>query len=101
MFELIAVIIALAGLAAALAHDGYLALLGSAANKRAGGEPIAQYVRSRWALAGGTTAAALLALLMATGNGFTEVLAILLSAGTGAVATKALQSTRERFRTGG
>jgi hypothetical protein len=38
---------------------------------------------------------------MATGNGFTEVLAILLSAGTGAVAMKALQSTRERFRTGG
>jgi len=101
MFELIAVIIALAGLAAALAHDGYLALLGSAATKRAGGEPIAQYVRSRWALAGGTTAAGLLALLLATGNGFTEVLAVLLSAGTGAVAMKALQSTRERFRTGG
>jgi hypothetical protein len=101
MFELIAVIIALAGLVAALAHDGYLAMLGSAANRRAGGEPIAQYVRSRWALAGGTTAAGLLALLMAYGNGFTEVLAILLSAGTGAVATKALQSTREKFRTGG
>lgn len=101
MFELIAVIIALAGLAAALAHDGYLALLGSAATKRAGGEPIAQYVRSRWALAGGTTAAALLALLMSFGNGFTEVVAILISAGAGAVATKALQSTRERFRTGG
>ncbi|HEY0803729.1 MAG TPA: hypothetical protein VGD84_01640 [Pseudonocardiaceae bacterium] len=102
MFELIAVIIALAGLAAALAHDGYLALLGSAANRRAGGEPIAQYVRSRWALAGGTTAAGLLALLIAYGgNGFTDVLAVLLSAGTGAVAMKALQSTREKFRTGG
>ncbi|HEX4703342.1 MAG TPA: hypothetical protein VH352_14545 [Pseudonocardiaceae bacterium] len=101
MFELIAVIIALAGLAAALAHDGYLYMLGSAANRRAGGGPIAEYVRSRWALAGGTTAAALLALLMAYGNGFTEVLAIIVAGGTGAVATKALQSTREKFRTGG
>jgi hypothetical protein len=101
MFEFIAVIIALAGLVAALAHDGYLAMLGSAANRRAGGEPIAQYVRSRWALAGGTTAAGLLALLLADGNGFTEVLAIIIAGGTGAVATKALQSTREKFRTGG
>jgi hypothetical protein len=100
MFELIAVIIALAGLAAALAHDGYLALLGSAATKRAGGQPIAQYVRGRWTLAAGTTATGLLALLLAYGNGFTETLAILIGAGTGAVATKALQSTRERFRTG-
>jgi hypothetical protein len=38
---------------------------------------------------------------MAYGNGFTEVLAIMISAGTGVVATKALQSTREKFRTGG
>lgn len=101
MFELIAVIIALAGLVAALAHDGYLAMLGSAANRRAGGEPIAQYVRSRWMIAGGTTAGGLLSLLLATGGGFAEVLAIILGVGTGAVATKALQSTRERFRTGG
>jgi hypothetical protein len=101
MFGLIAVIIALAGLVAALAHDGYLAMLGSAASKRAGGEPIAQYVRSRWALAGGTTAAGLLALLLTSGGGVADTLAIILSVGTGAVATKALQSTREKFRTGG
>lgn len=100
MFELIAVIIALAGLVAALAHDGYLAMLGSAAGKRAGGEPIAQYVRSRWAVAGGTTAAGLLALLLTTGGGVADVLAIIVGVGTGAVATKALQSTRERFRSG-
>ena len=100
MFELIAVIIALAGLVAALAHDGYLAMLGSAANKRAGGAPIAQYVRSRWVVAGTTTAAGLLSLLLATGGGFAEVVAIILGAGTAGVAAKALQSTRERFRTG-
>ncbi|HWC83963.1 MAG TPA: hypothetical protein VG756_28725 [Pseudonocardiaceae bacterium] len=101
MLELIALIIALAGLAAALWHDGYLAMLGSAAGRRAGGEPIAQYVRSRWLVAGGTTAAGLLALLLSTGGGFADVLAILVGAGTAGVATKALQSTRERFRTGG
>jgi hypothetical protein len=101
MFGLIAVIIALAGLVAALAHDGYLAMLGSAASRRAGGTPIAQYVRSRWAIAGGTTAAGLLALLLTTGGGFADTLAIIVGAGTGAVATKALQSTREKFRTGG
>ncbi|HEY4459689.1 MAG TPA: hypothetical protein VGN81_35580 [Pseudonocardiaceae bacterium] len=100
MFELIAVIIALAGLVAALAHDGYLAMLGSAANKRAGGAPIAQFVRSRWVVAGTTTAAGLLSLLLATGGGFAEVVAIILGAGTAGVAAKALQSTRERFRTG-
>ena len=101
LFGLIAVIIALAGLVAALAHDGYLAMLGSAANRRAGGEPIAQYVRSRWAVAGGTTAAGLLALLLSSGGGVADTLAIIIGVGTGAVATKALQSTREKFRTGG
>jgi hypothetical protein len=101
MFGLIAVIIALAGLVAALAHDGYLAMLGSAANRRAGGEPIAQYVRNRWAVAGGTTAAGLLALLLTSGGGVADTLAIIVGVGTGAVATKALQSTREKFRTGG
>ncbi|HEX3782353.1 MAG TPA: hypothetical protein VHX38_22030 [Pseudonocardiaceae bacterium] len=101
MFELIAVIIALAGLVAALAHDGYLAMLGSAATKRAGGAPIAQFVRSRWVVAGSTTALGLLSLLLATtGGGFGEVLAVILGAGTAGVATKALQSSRERFHTG-
>lgn len=101
MFELIAVIIALAGLLAALAHDGYLALLASAANKRAGGEPVARYVRGRWMVAGTTTAAGLIGLLLASGGPVAEVLAIIVGATSGIAATRALQSTRERFRTGG
>jgi hypothetical protein len=100
MFNLIAIIIAIAAVVAALAHVGYLAMLNSAANKRAGGTPIAQYVRSRWPVAGITTAGALLAWLLTNGDGFADVLAILLAGGSGLTATKALQSTQQRYRTG-
>lgn len=98
VINLVAVIVALAGLVAVLAHDGYLALLNSAAKKRAGGQPVAQYVRGRWAVAGVTTAGALLGLLLTNGEGFSDVLGLLVGGGSGVVAAKALQSTRERFR---
>jgi hypothetical protein len=101
VLDLVAVVVALLGLLAALAHDGYLALLGSAARKRAGGSPIAQYVRSRYAVAGVTTAVALLALLLTRGGGFSDVLAIIAGGGSGLVAYQALQSTRQRYRSGG
>ncbi|PRX44037.1 hypothetical protein B0I33_113203 [Prauserella shujinwangii] len=97
----IAAVIAIAGLLAALGHAGYLALLGSAANKRAGGAPVAEYVRGRWPVAGGTTAAALLALLFTTGGPVLDILGIALAVGAGSVATKALRSTQERYRSGG
>ena len=100
MLNLIAIIIAIVALVAALANAGYLALLNSAANKRAGGAPIAQYVRSRWPVAGITTGAALLAWLLTNGTGFADVLAILIAGGSGLTATKALQSTQQRYRTG-
>lgn len=101
MINLIAVVIAIASVLAALGHVGYLALLNSAANKRAGGAPVAQYVRSRWLIAGGTTAASLLAWLFTSGNTGMDILAIILAAGSGVVATKALQSTQARYRSGG
>jgi hypothetical protein len=97
----IAVIAVIAGLLAVVANDGYLAMLSSAARRRAGGEPVAQYVRSRWPVAGVTTAGALLALALSGAGSFPDVLAIALSAGSGVAATRALRSTRERFRSGG
>ena len=100
MLNLIAIIIAIAAVAATLAHVGYLALLNSAANKRAGGTPVAQYVRSRWPIAGVTTAAALIAGLLTLGGGFADTLAILIAAGSGGVAITALQSTQQRYRSG-
>lgn len=99
--NLIAIVIAIAGVLGALVHDGYLAMLYSAANKRAGGAPIAQYVRSRFAIAGVTTAGALLAWLFTSGNTAMDVIGILLAVGSGGVAVKSLQSTQERYRTGG
>jgi hypothetical protein len=101
VLHLVAVIIALVGLVAAVAHDGYLALLMSAARKRAGGSPVAQYVRSRYPVAGVTTVVALIALALTSGGAFADVLAMIAGAGSGVVATQALQSTRQRYRTGG
>lgn len=100
MLNLIAILIAVASVLAALGHAGYLAMLNAAATKRAGGSPVALYVRSRWPIAGVTTAGALLAWALTNGTGFADVLAILLAAGSGGVAVKALQSTQQRYRTG-
>lgn len=97
----IAAVIALASLLAALGHAGYLALLSSAANKRAGGAPVAQYVRGRWPVAGGATAVSLIALLFTLGGPVADVFGIALALGSGAVATRALRSTQERYRNGG
>lgn len=101
VLNLIAVLAALAGLLAALAHGGYLAMLGSAANRRAGGEPVHQYVRGRMPVAGVTLAVALFALLLTTGGPVADILAILAGAGSGVVGYQALQGTRTRYRSGG
>ncbi|HVE97213.1 MAG TPA: hypothetical protein VNA67_09555 [Pseudonocardiaceae bacterium] len=101
MVHLIAVLAALAGLLTALGHGGYLAMLGSAANRRAGGDPVNQYVRSRVPVAVMTLGVAMFALLLTTGGSFADVLAIVAGAGSGVVGYQALQGTRARFHSGG
>ncbi|OZM74954.1 hypothetical protein CFN78_01770 [Amycolatopsis antarctica] len=100
--NLIAVVVAIASVLAAVGHAGYLAMLNSAATKRAGGSPIAQYVRGRWAVAGGTTAVSLLAWLITSADSIPmDIVAVMLAAGSGAVAVKSLQSTQSKYRSGG
>ncbi|MGH4025491.1 MAG: hypothetical protein ACRDRV_13030 [Pseudonocardiaceae bacterium] len=101
LLHLLAVLAALGGLAAGLAHGGYLLMLGSAANRRAGGEPVSQYVRGRVPIAAVTLGVALFALLLSTGGPVADVLAIVAGGGTGALGYQALQDTRERYRSGG
>ncbi|WP_018682760.1 hypothetical protein [Actinokineospora enzanensis] len=99
MLDLIAVLVALVALVAALGHGAYLALLNSAARKRGvSGNPVAQYVRGRWPVVGITTAGAALAWLLTAGGGAADVLAILLAAGSGTVASNSLSKTMQRYR---
>ncbi|GAB3910316.1 hypothetical protein GCM10029964_113920 [Kibdelosporangium lantanae] len=98
MLDLIALIVVIVALVGALAHVGYLAMLNSAARRRAGGGPVSQYVTSRWPVAGVTTAGAVIAGLFSLGGGFLDVLAILLGAASGGVAIKALESTQKKYK---
>lgn len=93
----IAVVLALVSLVVSLANAGCLGLLGSAANKRAGGGEISTYVKGQLPVAAGATVASLVALLFTQGGLFLDVLAILLAVGSGATAATALQGTRARF----
>ncbi len=100
---LITGLVAILGVLAALAHDGYLAMLGSAAkSKRAAGAPVAQYVRSRWTLAGVTTIIALVGLLITAGSGVSgDIIGALIAGGAGLAAGNALQNTRKQLNSGG
>ncbi|MGO1054133.1 hypothetical protein [Crossiella sp. CA198] len=95
--HLIAVLVALVALLAALGNGGYLAMLKSAAAKRAGGEPVVHYVQERMPKVGITVVLAVLALVMTSGGFILDVLAVVVAAGAGATAAKELRSTHERY----
>ncbi|MCP2261581.1 hypothetical protein LX15_005307 [Streptoalloteichus tenebrarius] len=100
MLDFLATVVAVLGLLAAVANAGYLAMLGSAAKRRAGGEPVARFVRGRWPVAVVTTVVTLFALALTSGGGFADVLAIVAGVGGGVGAAKALEGTRKRLDRG-
>lgn len=99
VFGIVAAVVALVGLLVALGHVGYLAMLNSAAKRRGiAGANTADYVKGRWAVAGGTAAVAAVGLLFTTGGVVPDVIGILLAGGAGVAAKQALDSTRSHFR---
>lgn len=97
---LVAFLVTLVAFLAAAGHAGYLAMISTAAKKRAGGQPAMQFVRKRVPVAGVAVAVTLLALLIQAGGVGADVFAILLGGGGGYAALKALQTTQTRFRKG-
>lgn len=98
--HVVALIVTLVGLITALGHGGYLAMLSSAARKRAGGEPAMQFVRGRLPVTAATTGVTLFALLLTAGNIPADVIAIIAGAGGGYGAMRALQTSMSKFRGG-
>src|SRR2546423_14138370 len=98
MLDLIALIVVIVAIVGVAAHVGYLAMLNSAAKRRAGGNEVVRYVSSRWPVAGVTTAGAVLAMLFSLGGGFLDVVAILLAAASGSLAIKSPESTQKKYK---
>ena len=100
--DIIAALIAIAGLLAALAHDAYLGMLGSAATKKgAAGLPVAQFVRTRWKTAILTTAGAAIGLLITNGDTLgADVFGALIAGGSGLVAINGVQRTHKQLNSG-
>lgn len=97
IWGIIAFLVALAGVLAVVGNGAYLALLGNVAKKRPGGEVTTAYVKKQLPIAGGAGAAAIVALMLQTGGGFADTLAIVVGAGAGAVSMLQLSGTRRKY----
>jgi hypothetical protein len=98
-FGVIALLVAIAGLLVTLGNAGYLAMLSSAARgKGISGEPVGDYVHSQRKPAGILLVVALIGLAFASGDGTAlDLIGLVLGAGSGLGAYRALNSTRTRF----
>jgi hypothetical protein len=100
MIDLIATVVAIAGLVAAGGTAAYLFLLRNAATKRgAAGASIAADVRKRMIPVLVAVAGAVIALILTGGQTFADILAIVVGGGAGGFAAKQLSSVREDYRT--
>jgi hypothetical protein len=99
-FGVVAFLVTLAGLLVTLGNAGYLAMLSSAAKgKGMSGGPTAEYVHSQRKPAGILLLVALIGLALVAGGGaVVDLIGLVLGAGSGLGALRALNSTRQRFR---
>lgn len=98
MINLIAILVALAGILAVAGDSAYLMLLDKAAKTRGlAGAQVNRYVSSQWKTVGAVGGVSLLALLMTTGGTFMDILAILLAAGAGTMAVGHLGKVRQKY----
>lgn len=98
MINLIAVIVALAGILAVAGDSAYLFLLDKAAKSRgAAGAQVNRYVSSQWKTVAVIGGASLLALLMTTGGTFMDILAVVVAAGAGTAAVGHLGKVRQKY----
>ena len=100
IISLIATLVTVVSLLVALGHDGYLLVLGSAARKRAGGEPVARFVHGRWPVALIATIGALIGLALTGGGVGADIVGIIIGGASGYAAGRSLQTTRKRFLSG-
>lgn len=99
--DIVAFLVTFFALIAAVGHAGYLGMLTSAARKRPGGQPVVDFAKKRYPVAGITLGITLLGFLIALGGSIGgDVFAMVVSAGGGIGSLKALQSTHGRFRSG-
>jgi hypothetical protein len=98
-FGVVAFLVALAGLLVAGGNAGYLAMLGSAAKSRGiSGESTAGYVRERRTTAAILLGITVLGLVFTLGGTVPDLIGLVLGAGGGLAAFRALDGTRRRFR---
>jgi hypothetical protein len=98
--DLITTLVCLISVLVTLGHDGYLFMLGSAAKKRAGGEPVGRMVRGRWPVALVATIAALLGWAISGGGIGWDIVGGAVAVISAYASVKALQTTKKKFLAG-